>query len=181
MLQNLSNAIILGTIQNVISAYNEQLSRYGESGQQILFGTFAAFKELMALWHKDAIIEETRILPATASAKEESQYMDQDCSSTFDKLMMLAAMLVEDNQPEERICQLGTTTYVNSVASHNNPYDYSWFDGEVECSGKTMLEYVVDWYNAYDQNKMHFSRYYNLARALGMTPDMVWDFIQTSY
>lgn len=175
MLQNLSNAIILGTIQNVISVYNNELSSNGEPEQQILFGTFAAFKELLDLWHRDAIMEETRILPATASAEESTQYMEQDCSSTFDKLLMLAAMLVDDGMPEEAIEDIPTEHY---PTGGNNPYDYSWFDGEVECTGKTMLEYVADWYGAYEQNRRHFGRYYNLAKALGLTPDMVWDFIQ---
>jgi hypothetical protein len=177
MSQNLNNAVIAGTIQNVISAYNEHLAEDGETGQQILFGTFAAFKELLELWHKDAIIDETSFLPDTASAEERKQFMEENCSNSFDKLMMLAAMLVDDNKPESAIYDIGTEDY----DGENNPYDYSWFEGEIKCADKTILDYVVEWYSAYDQNKKHFRRYYDLAKALGLTPGMVWDFIQLYY
>lgn len=174
MLQTLNNAIILGTIQNVISTYNEKLAEDGETGQQILFGTFAAFKELLDLWNKDAINHETSILPDTATKKEREQFEYEDAGNVFDKLFILAAMLVDDNMPESAIYDIGTKKYTGV----NNPYDYSWFDGEIKCTGKTMLEYVVEWYDAYEQNRKHFRRYYSLAKALGMTPIMVWDFVQ---
>lgn len=175
MLQNLNNAIILGTIQNVISTYNAQLNNDNAPEQQILFGTFAAFKELMDLWRKDAINSGTSILPDTATREEREQFEYEDAGATFDKLMLLAAMLVDDDMPEDAINDIGTEDY----GGENNPYDYSWFDGEIKCTNKTMLDYVVEWYNAYDQNKRHFGRYYNLVKALGMTPDMVWDFVLT--
>lgn len=174
MLQNLNNAIIFGTMQNVISAYNEQLAEDGEAEQELIFGTFAAFKELIDLWRKDAINDETSILPDTAAPEEREQFEYENAGNTFDKLFILAAMLVDDDMPESAIYDIGTENYTGV----NNPYDYSWFDGEVKCTGKTMLDYVVEWYGAYDQNKKHFSRYYSLAKALGMTPVMVWDFIQ---
>lgn len=172
MLQNIN-------VMQIMQAAIAEINSKQEKEDQILMVSIQDFAELIDLFCKDAVREETRILPDTAGAKEEMQYMETDCSSTFDKLLTLAAMLVEDHMPAECVMALGTTAYKGS--SDKNPYDYSWFEGEVEESGKTMLEYVRQWYAAYEDNRKHFMRYYRLAERMRLTSDIVWEMCMAIY
>ena len=149
MLQNIN-------IMQIMQATIAEINSKQEKEDQILMVSIKDFGELIDLFCKDAVRGEARILPDTASAKEEMQYMEADCSNTFDKLLVLAAMLVEDHMPAECVMTLGTTAYRGK--NNNNPYDYSWFEGVVEESDKTMLDYVHQWYAAYEDNRKHFMR-----------------------
>ena len=172
MLQNIN-------IMQIMQATIAEINSKQEKEDQILMVSIKDFGELIDLFCKDAVRGETRILPDTASAKEEMQYMEADCSNTFDKLLALAAMLVEDKMPAECIMSLGTTAYRGK--NNNNPYDYSWFEGVVEESDKTMLDYVHQWYAAYEDNRKHFMRYYKLAERMGLTSDIVWEMCMAIY
>lgn len=170
MLQNID-------IMQIMQATIAEVNFMQEKEDQILMGSIRDFAELINLFCKDAIGEETRILPDTAGAKEKAQYNEADCSNTFDKLLMLAAMLVEDKRPFTDVMTIGTGSY----GGKNNPYDYSWFEGEVEESDRTILDYVHRWYAAYPENRTHFARYYKLAEGMRLTSDIVWEMCMAIY
>ena len=134
---------------------------------------------LLHLFQQDAIIEETSLLPETAGEAERMAYMDMDFSPNFAKFLILAAMLVQDNQKPSAILRLGKQSYTGSFSiERSNPYNYSWFDQESEFNHKTCLDYVQAWYRRSEENQERFLQYYNLAKAMDLDEDMVWDMVQ---
>lgn len=170
MLQNIN-------IMQIMQATIAEVNSNQENENQILMGSTRDFAEFIHLFCKDAVREETRILPDTAGAEERMQYEEEECSNTFDKLLMLAAMLVDDGMKPDCIMKIGTPSY----HGNNNPYCFSWFEGEVKKTGRTILQYVQRWFAAYADNRNHFMRYYRLAESLKLTPDIVWEMCMAIY
>ena len=65
-------------------------------------------------------------------------------------LLILAAMLIADNQPQERVEDLGYKRYRKQLGGSFNPYDYSTFEEEVIFSKdgsdvRDILSLFQDW------------------------------------
>lgn len=141
--------------------------------------------KLMTLCHKDGVVEETSILPENADEQERAAFMKIDCSNTFDKLLICAAMLVEDGVSPDGLITLGTEAYPPRIdfglgrrAGYSNPYDYSWFDEESEVSGMDCMDYLRQWYFADEDNRKHFLEYYEVAMAIGLDGNTAWELSQ---
>ena len=76
---------------------------------------------------------------------EKDDYISKDMwnSFEFDALLMLAVMLLEDGYKAKDILNIGFKSY----KGNNNPYDYSWFDGDVRSD--SVLELIQ---KAYDED-----------------------------
>lgn len=81
--------------------------------------------------------------------------------SAFELLFMMAACLVDDNLDMKYYNYLGTKYYKMKLNGKNNPYDYSWYEEEVE-DNKDILEYFQqDWI---PNNLNEFEEIYNICK-----------------
>lgn len=76
-------------------------------------------------------------------------------SSALELLIMMAYMLIDDGNDIDKYSKLGLKSYKN--IGNNNPYDYSWFEGE-DNNGNTILEICQNWIC---DNKDKFEKIYN--------------------
>ena len=121
------------------------------------------------LYHKDAVICETRLLPADASDEEQTAFMKlSSTASEFEMFLMLATMLVNDSKQADDLLKIGTTEYDGRY----NPRDCGWFKESSDYDSKSMLRYIQEWYDEAEENRRHFSEYYDLAKRLGI--DYPW-------
>lgn len=77
--------------------------------------------------------------------------------TAFELLFTLAAMLVDDGNDYLQVYKLGFTSY--KKIGKNNPYDYSWFEEEVD--DKDMLTICQEWIA---DNEKEFRNIYNLCK-----------------
>lgn len=117
----------------------------------------------------------TNFLPDTVSAAEKTAYKNTVSSTPFEMLMLLAAGLAQDKMPVEQIMNVGTTKYNGEF----NPYDWSWFEMENEFNGKDPLDYIREWYKAYEANRVHFRKYYDLAKEMHIKTDWLMYWVYT--
>ena len=85
-------------------------------------------------------------------------FKDPLCSP-LESLLMLAFMLVDDNQDFKCWDILGTKAY-KRLGGKNNPYDYSWFEEE-DGDEKDYLQYVFDWIS---ENEDEFKKIYDIVK-----------------
>lgn len=171
-------------IQSILRESVKELNRrfVQEPEDTLVLADIKTIAKLMRLCRKDGVVEETSILPENAGGEERAAFMQIDCSNTFDKLLICAAMLVDDGVSPDGLITLGTEAYPPRIdfclgrrAGYSNPYDYSWFDEESDYNGKDCMDYLRQWYFSDEENRRHFLEYYEVAMAMRLDGNTAWE------
>ena len=103
-------------------------------------------------------------------------------ATQFELIFMLCAMLVQDKMLISHFTQLGTKGYKFILHGTNNPYDYSWFEEEIEDEdGNTwdILEYIQEQYKKRKDVEKNIQDAFNFCKEAKIDdPDKIWNFYE---
>lgn len=92
---------------------------------------------------------------------------EPDCATKWECLIMLAAMLAEDNNPANMVSKLGYKSYRNYGS--NNPYDLSWFE-----EPEDILDSFQNELKRNTRLMTLFTEMVDICGSFDITPDKIW-------
>ena len=95
---------------------------------------------------------------------------------------MLCAMLVQDKMLISHFTKLGLNGYKVILHGTNNPYDYSWFEEEIEDEDGTkrdLLYFIKNKFKFNKNVKKNIVKTFNFCKKANINnPDSIWEFYE---